>query len=247
MVVLKTGKERFTGRNASGVSCVDFTRGGHRLRLEDLNVGKASRAGEGSRIEGSFTVTHRLRLLPDPHAYVTFVAENGKVKLNVRTDGEGSLDVPMDGGIVDDVRNFLTNIDARSAIASFVGSVIDEFEAATRKKLYVVEATTGKHKKARTNDRVWITLQGSGGSIERAQLDNPVVNDFERGDTNRFDLFLERDIGRLQRVTLEKAGENGWQVESIDVETPSDRNLVEFKVWLDNSDGNERRVTRTIK
>ncbi len=75
---------KWTGRNGNGVPCFDYSMGNQRLRLEDVRIVASGSKG----YEGTFTVTNRRRAAPDPHLFVVFKCENGKVSnLTFKSDG----------------------------------------------------------------------------------------------------------------------------------------------------------------
>jgi hypothetical protein len=83
LAVKAIGGKNFDGRNDNGNQKYDFSRGNHRLRLEDVEVHR-----EGNRFYGTFTMTNRRRMNHDPHIFVIFDIANGKVSsLKMKADG----------------------------------------------------------------------------------------------------------------------------------------------------------------
>ncbi|MCX6089933.1 MAG: PLAT/LH2 domain-containing protein [Candidatus Atribacteria bacterium] len=91
-------------------------------------------------------------------------------------------------------------------------------------KDYTISIETGGAEGAGTDADVFIQLTGERGTSDDISLDNPNVDDFERGQTNTFDLYEDRFgttgyLGEINTVRLSlvdngtaNAGWNIWQV-----------------------------------
>jgi hypothetical protein len=90
LAVKALGGKNMSGKNSHGAAKFDFSRGNHRLRLEDVNIHSQS-VGGGKRFYGTFTVTNRIRFGHDPHVFVEFDMEAGNItKLRLEADGGNS-------------------------------------------------------------------------------------------------------------------------------------------------------------
>ncbi len=85
---------------------------------------------------------------------------------------------------------------------------------------YQVQVKTTDIKGAGTNADVFITLYGTKGVLEKAQLDNPGYNDFEAGDDDPYTLSTTQDLGKIYSIKLEHDNSgpgSGWHVDHIDI------------------------------
>lgn len=127
------GEEGWDCKNSHGAQCVNFSRGNHRLRLEDVNVQEST---DGYR--GTFTVTNRRRFKADPHLFVQFEVAQGTVKsLEMKKDGGGDwqktpLDLLNAPKKVKKFTNWVLKIgvdgDAQKPMASAVWQIIRNYQ-----------------------------------------------------------------------------------------------------------------------
>jgi hypothetical protein len=114
---------------------------------------------------------------------------------------------------------------------------------------YVVSIRTGNIANAGTDANVYMTLNGNSGSSGEKFLDNPGHNDFERGNTDSFNIFCP-DLGELSTVRLRHDNSGispGWFVGEIKI-----TNTQTGKVWTIPcnrwwaTDEDDRRIDRTL-
>lgn len=115
--------------------------------------------------------------------------------------------------------------------------------AVTSRTTYQISIKTGCYAKAGTDAKVTIQVEGSTGAYFRKVLDNPSINDFERGFTDGF-LFTEADLGDPTKVVIwhDNTGSGpGWLVDSIRILNYRTGNTSTFPVqrWIatDECDG----------
>jgi hypothetical protein len=139
IAVTALGAKKWNDKNDNGVKCLNFSKGNHRQRLEDVNVHKEVKDGK-TRFWGTFTVTNRRRFKPDPHIFVDFAVVGGKVDhLKLRADGGGNWHdaLPDDWAskgakkILDSVMSLGTSGDAQTAMASSVWTVTEAYRLAS--------------------------------------------------------------------------------------------------------------------
>lgn len=255
LVVKPTGKSGYNGENQHGNKRVDFTRSGHELRVEDVELNATSDLS-GTRIAGSFTVTHRFRFRQDGHTYVTVNAKAGRVELKVDTKEAGAnpLSIVVSaaaaiigadpetaveiGKVSERVRTLLADDDARNEIATYIETVVADIAEASKKQLYIITTKTDDQKYAKTDDDIHLFLQDISGNSVRWNLDNKLKDNFEQGKEDRFVFFSDRKLSLPLNVKLEKDGHNGWLAKWIELDIPGSGKRFAIDGWLDNDEGN---------
>ncbi|SOE16238.1 PLAT/LH2 domain-containing protein [Streptomyces sp. 2323.1] len=84
---------------------------------------------------------------------------------------------------------------------------------------YRIAVYTGKKDGAGTDANVYITINGTRGSVGPIRLDNS-GNNFERGKTDRFTLGL-RDVGRITSIKIshDNSGKKpGWYLNKVTID-----------------------------
>jgi hypothetical protein len=122
------GKVRPT-KNSREATAYDFSRSRHDLRLEDI-VLNATNSGDGSRIKGTFTLTHLYKgplgitIRPADHILVSFTAENGETKAEAKgAKGENPWPFIITVGATANGANPL-KASAATASAARIGSIL---------------------------------------------------------------------------------------------------------------------------
>ncbi|XP_034959410.1 polyunsaturated fatty acid 5-lipoxygenase [Zootoca vivipara] len=88
---------------------------------------------------------------------------------------------------------------------------------------YSVTVATGSQWFAGTDDYVYLSLVGSGGTSERHLLDKPFYDDFERGAIDTYDVTVTEDLGEIQLIKIEKRKywfPDDWYLKYVTVKTP---------------------------
>merc|ERR1712046_28144 len=66
-----------------------------------------------------------------------------------------------------------------------------------------------------TDDNVKIKLIGSLAESKWVALNNKWNNDFEAGDTNKFEIGFKRNLGYIKTIQLTKDGSNDWKCDEV--------------------------------
>ncbi|SIN96148.1 PLAT/LH2 domain-containing protein [Fibrobacter sp. UWB11] len=94
---------------------------------------------------------------------------------------------------------------------------------------YKIQIVTGSMKDAGTNANVYLTAEGTNGSMTWANLDNPKKDDFEQGNVDTFTVSSARDLGDINKITIghDNSGKHaGWFVSSVQI-----KNVSTGKTW----------------
>ncbi|XP_077585676.1 polyunsaturated fatty acid 5-lipoxygenase-like [Stigmatopora nigra] len=94
---------------------------------------------------------------------------------------------------------------------------------------YTVTIVTGSQWFAGTDDYVYVTLVGTEACSERALLDKPLYNDFERGAVDSYLVRVDENLGELLLVKLEKRKywvQDDWYCSYVSVKTPEGDNVL---------------------
>ncbi|MEZ4299357.1 MAG: hypothetical protein R3B70_30685 [Polyangiaceae bacterium] len=131
LAVVALGGQDWNCRNNNGALCYNFSRGNHRLRLEDVNINRVS-GPHGVRYYGTFTMTNRRHWKPDPHVFVAFSAVGGVFqKYDLQTDGGGSwfdvLPVGSARKVVDVIEKIGTHGNAQVPMGQAIWSITEYF------------------------------------------------------------------------------------------------------------------------
>jgi len=95
-------------------------------------------------------------------------------------------------------------------------------------KTYTVEVTTTDKMWAGTDDNVKINLTGAMGRSEPRKLSNKYKNNFERGNTDKFELKLA-SLGELTSCALRKSGHDDWMCSSVKVTCDGQSSVFNFE------------------
>lgn len=114
---------------------------------------------------------------------------------------------------------------------------------------YKIDVVTGSKKNAGTDANVYISIKGSKARTGEIRLDNLGHNDFERNQTNHFELVLD-DLGDLEEVKIrhDNTGKGpGWFLEKIMIMNPTAEQTWEFPChqWLATTAG-DGKICRTL-
>ncbi len=108
-----------------------------------------------------------------------------------------------------------------------------------RELTYTISVSTGDIDGGGTNANVYVEIWGMKGTIQTysgsLQLDNPGIDDFERGHTDNF-TFAIANLGEVRKVCIRHDNSNdhpGWYLSAVKVSDNLGRNWTfSFNQWL---------------
>ena len=105
---------------------------------------------------------------------------------------------------------------------------------------YMIDVTTSTQWWS-GSDNLWasITLQGSKGETETGILDKKDYNEFSSGNTDTYSFPGMKDVGRINCMTINARGTDGWLFTEISVRKGENGTPVTFvnseSVWMDSN------------
>lgn len=106
---------------------------------------------------------------------------------------------------------------------------------------YSVSVTTGDLRRAGTNAKVYVTLNGTLGTSGEFLLDDP-GNDFRKGRTDSFRITVAKELGELESIRIRHDSSGlfaGWYLEKVEVRQVGTQRQWSFPCgrWLDKKEG----------